>query len=102
VGVQRLVGMASDRKKWLLPGSLLQKKFKKMFNTSVQIMLAMMIMQNYSPLFSYPHDNHFKEEILPFPQHYLNLSVILYHITHNQMIITHFNHFSILQISAVF
>jgi hypothetical protein len=81
VGVQRIVGRASAGKKWLLHGSMLQKRlFKKMFNTSVQIMIAMMIMLNYLSLFSYPHDNHFKgEEILPFPQHYLNLSVILYH-----------------------
>jgi hypothetical protein len=39
-------------------------KFKKIFNSSVQIMLTMMRI-NYSLLFSYSHNCHFKEgEIL--------------------------------------
>jgi hypothetical protein len=37
-----------------------------------------MRMLNYSSSFSYPHDNHFKEEvILLYPHHYLNLSSTL-------------------------
>jgi hypothetical protein len=52
-------------------------KFQKISTSSVRIMLTTRIL-NYSSIFSYPHDNHFKEEILSYLHYYLNLLAILY------------------------
>jgi hypothetical protein len=79
------MGRTSARKGWLLIISQMGVeevvKVKKIFNSSVQIMLMTMRMLNYPSLRSYPCDNHFKEEeILPNLHYYLNPGATLYYM----------------------
>jgi hypothetical protein len=79
-------------------------KFKKILNSSGQIMPNIIRMLNYSSLFSCPYDNHFKEEeILPYMHYYFVLYIVCC-ITRNQKLregdVTHFNHFSTLWVSV--
>jgi hypothetical protein len=62
----------------------------------------MMRMLNYPSLFLYPHDKHFKQEILLYLHYYLNLNAILYYMQSelgDGLLGKYFNIFQILQAS---
>jgi hypothetical protein len=78
-GMRKILGRS---KEWLVISSQLKVqevicKFKKLFNSSVQIMLASMKIKNYFSLFSYPMVIE-GEEILLYPHYYFNLGGLLY------------------------
>jgi hypothetical protein len=107
VGLQKIVDGSFIPKGWLSISSQMWVKrlcrFKKIFNSSVKIMLIMMRMLNYPLLFLCPHDNCFKEEeILLHLHYYLNFRAILYYMSSEVGGWTFsyiFQHFLILQAS---
>jgi hypothetical protein len=101
-----ILKIAGKSKGWLVISSWLKVeevmcKFKKVFNSSVQIMLTSMKMKNYALLFSYPHDNHFERKKYCCIHIFIS-SLLVCCIAHNHklgdgFVVTYFNHFQMLQ-----